>query len=163
VSTKTHWATGVADTSLHRDDVEQQRARAAAQLRNDLERTVATEGAAFVDRVEGELRSTAEAFNVRVGRPLLDVHRSPSSVASIRSRDDGGYVLFVPDFNTTDGNTPGVTVTVRQWSRDRVDPYPFLVHNDRLHIQVAGTVTGPEGFVRQQLEPWLQALPLGGR
>ena len=157
------WAVDVADANVARVSAETERRRVVEAARTELAAAVTTEGHAYIDRIEGAVRSAADAFNARVGHPLLDVHRSAGGSVSIRSRHDGAYVLVVPALSTDDGHEPSVSVAVRQCGRDRRAPYSCVVHNGRLHLDCEGAIVNPEQFVRAQLEPWLRDLPLGGR
>ena len=155
-----HWCTGVADASLSRAAADVERELNTQALRTEFGRAVGAEGSAFVDRLEGGLHDIVRAFNARIGHPMLTAQKSSSGVVSIMSSGAVAWVRFVADLQTSSGNIPTISVTVRQYGRDRLDHYPFLLHNERLHIECAGAVMGPEQFVRAQLEPWLQALPV---
>ena len=157
------WAAGVADAHLARESAATEQQRKATAIREECDHAVTTEGPAFLDRVEGAMGSAATLFNERVGRHVLDVHRSPSGALSIRSRDDGGYVLIAPDLQTGPEARPGLTVTVRQYGRGSGDFYDFVARNGRLHVERCGDVDSAEAFTRKALEPWLIGLPLEGR
>jgi hypothetical protein len=167
-STSKHWGAAVADTLLAREAADSERAAIRARLRSERDQAITTEGAAFMERVDGSVSGAATAFNARIGIPVLATDRLPSGAVSIRHRD-GAFVLFAPDLTVSDGvqpwldNEPGVSVTTRESGRESRTAHPFLVHNGRLHVDYHGAVMVAEAFVRAVLEHWLQRLPLGGR
>lgn len=159
IENKPHWAAGIAEATLEREHREREDREACVAAATHLSDLVRSNGSIYIERLGSELEAVTESVNARVGRPMLVVRRSLTGLFSVNAAD-GPYVMFVPLLNLDrEASAPGVTVTIRQGGRESSTPFDFAAAGDRLVIRGMG----PEAFARDVLEPWLRAVPLGGR
>lgn len=157
-----HWADASAQSGIERHEAaHQEREDRADQLarKNAL---VDRDGGLFFQRVAAEMEAAAQAFNLRVGFPALHFQQSPTGLLSLRSVE-GWYVLIAPSLGTQFANGPGAMVTERSKIRNGQQPYDLVMEGSELRMWVNSLAVSAEGFARHALEPWLLALPLGGR
>lgn len=157
-----HWAAGIADASLEREQAPLDHDRLQLAARAALCEALRVSGTVWIDRVDADARSAAATMNARAGRPLLAVQRSPTGAIAVQGGSHG-YVLFAPDLNTESGNTPGVMVTVQRRGAGGASPYLFELLGAALVLRCYGELVGPERFAELMLRPFLTALPLRGR